>query len=295
MEIFFLQGKMHKFISIIVFLCIFLCILGCYPYEYDIDYSKKAVLVKTSEISVDHKIKNDLSISWKYKLPQIFKFLKTKNMSVNFEMITADNVSIGMFLTSFDLFNAEIRPEDIIKPLVIAYPQSPKYLRAKITKYNDNWTEKEQWFFNIDISNINVVISGEEMKPGTFTRFVGQWVPEIITLEDGQWFMKNAYYLITSSLDINQELELKKFYALIGKELELNRNSYAIFKVGNDTDVIRNENSQLNLNSGNLHLGEMRLRKILVIGNSHDGFTLLVTPESKNVFKVEEGSVPKYK
>jgi hypothetical protein len=254
---------------IVLVLCIFLCFLGCYVAKAE------AILIKINKISVDYEIKSDLSISWEWKLSQKFDFLNTKHMFIQFEMITMDNASIGMFLSTFDHFSTRIRPQDIIKPLVIAYPKNPKYLHAIITKYNDTWTEKEQWFFNIDISNINVVVSGEEMKPGIFTRFVGQWVPEIITLEDGQWFMANAYYLITSY----RELELKK--------------SYAIFKVDNDTNIIHNEDGQLNLNSGGLYLEEMRLRKILINGNSYDGFTLLVTPESKNIFKVEEGSAPK--
>jgi hypothetical protein len=205
--------------------------------------------------------------------------------------LLVDNESIGMFLGSFDYFNAGIRPRDIIKPLVIAYPQKPKYLHAKITKYNDKWTEKEEWFFNIDISNINVVVSGEEMKPGIFTRFVGQWVPETISLEDGQWFKAGAYYLISSYIS-QQEDE-------IYKKLNINnlgKIQYAIFKVNNDTEIIHNEDGKLDLNCGGLglFLKEMRLREILINSNSHDGFTLFVTPESINVFKVKEGSVRKY-
>jgi hypothetical protein len=245
----------------------------------DIDYSKKPVLVKSSEISVDYKIKSDLSISLEWKLSQKLKFLKTKNMFIEFEVITMDNERIGMFLAMFDHFSTGIRPEDIIKPLVIAYPKSPKYLHGIITKYNDTWTEEEQWFFNIDISNINVIISGEEMKPGIFKRFAGQWVPETITLEDGQWFITNAYYLITS-------------HGPRHGEPEINETLYPIFKVGRDTEIIHNEDSKLNLNSGGLRLNELHLRQILI--NSNNGLTLIVTPESKNIFKVEEGAVHRY-
>jgi hypothetical protein len=182
-----------------------------------------------------------------------------------------------------------IRPQDVIKPLVIAYPQKPKYLHAKITKYNNSWTEKEEWFFNIDISNINVVISGDEMKPGIFIRFVGQWVPEIITLEKGQWFRGNAFYLLSSYRKPNQQEDE------IFKKLNINPEKirYAIFKVNNDTEIIHNEDRKLDLNSGGLYIGEIRLREILINGNSHNGFTLLVTPESRSMFEVREGSVPK--
>jgi hypothetical protein len=276
--------KMYKFI---VLLCLLLCILGCSTAKvnpFQMEYSGDVVLIQSNEISVDYEIKNDLAISWKWKVPQMFEFFNTKNMSIKYEMITMDDTSFGMFLATFDYNNYSspgIRPEDIIRPLVIAYPKSPKYLRAIITKYNDNWTEKEQWIFNIDISNIDVIISGEEMKPGIFTRFVGQWVPETITLEEGQWFMANAYYLITS-------------HAPKPGEPEIYETHYAVFKVDNNTEIIHNEDGKLNLNSGSLLLQEMHLRKVLINGNSYDGFTLVVTPESTNIFKVEEGSVRIY-
>jgi hypothetical protein len=271
---------------------VFLCIFGYYPQEEGIDYSRETLLVQRGEIVVDYIIKNDLSILWKYKMPQKFEFIKTKNMFINFEIITIDNESIGMFLSSFDYFDTRIRPQELIPPLVLAYPKSPKYLRAIITKYNDDWTSEEEWFFNIDISNINVVISGEEMKPGIFTRFVRQWVPETITLEDEQWFKADAYYLISSYRKPDQQEDeiLKKLNISISPV----NTSYAIFKVNKDTEIIHNEDGQLYLNSGGLFVEEMHLREILINSNSHDGFTLFVTPESRNTFKVKEGSVRKY-
>jgi hypothetical protein len=266
--------------KLIVFLsCVSLYILSCHtpnvnhlidPFESL--FRSETVLVQSSEISVDYEIKSDLSITWRYKQPESTIFLNTKDMFIEFERITMDNKSTRILSATFHHFSTKIRPEDIIKSLIMAYPQSLKYLRVIITKYNDNWTEKEQWYFNIDISNINVVISGEEMKPGIFTRFEQQWVPETITLEDGQWFSADAYYLISSYED--------------------DRKSYAIFKNNNDTEIIHNEDGKLNL-VGTVYLEEMRLREILINGNSHDGFTLLVTPESRNIFKVKEGSAPK--
>jgi hypothetical protein len=264
----------------VLFSCVSLCILSCHtsavnPFigPFEGHFRSETVLINSSEISVEYEIKSDLSISWKYKQPESDIFLNTKYLFIKFEMITMDNESIGMISAAgFNDFGTRIRPYDIIKPLIVAYPLSPKYLHAIVTKYNDEWTEKEEWFFNIDISNINVVVSGEEMKPGIFTNFVGQWVPETITLEDGQWFRADAYYVITSYKD--------------GKK------RCAIFKVNNDTEIIHNEDGKPIL-VGTLFFEEMHLSKILINGNSHDGFTLLVTPESRNIFKVKEGSIPK--
>jgi hypothetical protein len=266
---------------IVLLSCVSLSILSCNttninplisPFE---GFSRsETVLIQSSEISVDYEIKSDLSITWRYKQPESSIFLNTKRLFIKFEMITMDNESIGMISAAgFNDYGTRIRPHDIIKPLIVAYPQRPKYLHAIVTKYNDEWTEKEEWFFNIDISNINVVVSGEEMKPGIFTNFVGQWVPETITLEDGQRFKANAYYLISSYRN--------------------GRKPYAIFKVNNDTEIIHNEDGKLSLYSGGLYLEEMRLREIFINGNSDDSFTLLVTPESRTIFKVKEGSTPK--
>jgi len=271
--------KMNKLIVLLS--CVSLCFLSCYtpavnPFigPFEGHFRSETVLVQSSEISVDYEIKSDLSISWKYKEPESSVFLNTKHLFIEFKIITMDdNESIGMISSGFGTYGTRITPNTIIRLLIVAYPQSPKYLHAVVTKYNDEWTEKEEWFFNIDISNINVIVSGEEMKPGIFTNFVEQWVPETITLEDGQWFRADAYYVITSYKD--------------GKK------RYAIFKVNNDTEIIHNEEGELHPYGGGLFLEEMRLREILINGNSDDGFTLLVTPESRTIFKVKEGSAPK--
>jgi hypothetical protein len=244
--------------------------------DHNIIYTNRVILIKSSEITVDYEIKDDLSISWTYNLSQRIEFINTKNIFIKFEMITKENDTFGMIsAATFNHFGSGIRPQDIIRPIVIANPKEPKYLHGTITKYNYAWTEKEEWHFYIDISNINIVIEDEEIKPGTFTRFVGQWVPEYITLENGQWFTGNAYYLITSYR--NQD----------------HRVFCAIFKVDNDTEIINNENGKLNLNSGGLFLEEMHLRRI-IISNNYEGTTLIVTPESKNIFKVEVGSIRIY-
>ena len=40
--------------------------------------------------------------------------------------------------------------------------------------------------------------SEEEISPGIYTRFKKQWLPESISLAEGQLFKKGAYYLLTS-------------------------------------------------------------------------------------------------
>jgi len=102
-----------------------------------------------------------------------------------------------------------------------------------------------------------------------------KYIHVLITKYNDNWTEKaDAYYLITTYKD--------------------GRKSHAVFKVNNDTEIIHNEDGKLDLNSGGLYLEEMHLREILINGNSHDGFTLLVTPESRSVFKVKEGSVRQY-
>ena len=273
--------------NIILLLCIFLII-----YVAEKIFSKEVVLIQSNDIFLEYNIENDLSIFW--ELPQSLMQVNTINMFIEYEIITINNNKYGMFLSMLDRRRNTIRPEDIIKALVRAYPENPKYLRGKITKYYNDWAEKEEWIFNIDISDIQVIIFGNEMKPGIFKRFVGQWVPETISLDEGQYFKKNAYYLISSYEDINKAIERKKYIEMItGSEYKLNLVSYAIFKVEKDTSIINNENGDLNLNSGGLNLDEIRIREIIISGNNNDGFTLFVTPESTNIFIVKEGSNPR--
>jgi hypothetical protein len=244
---------------------------------HNVECPKEVKLIKNSEISVEYEIANDLSISW--KLPQEYNFTNNKNIFLEFEMIMVDNTIFSMFLIPFDNYINFEGPEDMIAKLVFSYPKKPKCLHGIITKYNDEKTEKEQWFFYIDISNFNIILTEEEIEPGIFTNFARQWVPETITLEDGQWFKENAYYLITSY----------KY-----REKEINGEEFAIFKVTNDTEIIHNEDKNLRMHTGGLYLEEMHLRQISINGNSSDGFTLFVTPESKNIFKVKESTVYNY-
>jgi hypothetical protein len=174
-----------------------------------------------------------------------------------------------------------IDTDSLIVSLARAYPERPQYIRCACIRYYHDYSEKEEWFFNIDISKINVVVEGEEIIPGIFTTFKSEWVPETITLAGNQHFKANAYYLITS-------------YSHWYRKAEYNSVSHAIFKVDNDTDIIRNEDRQLNLNCDGLNLGDMHLQEVFVSGNADIGFTLSVTPESKAIFTVEEGSERKH-
>jgi hypothetical protein len=242
--------------------------------------SEEAILLEPTEISVTPVINNDLSITW--TLPAEYAFLSGKNAFVDFELTELDGKIVGYISKSLFMYDFNgIDADSLIASLVRAYPERPNYIRCTCIRYNYYYSRNEEWFFNIDISKINVVVEGEEIMPGIFTAFKSERVPETITLAGNQRFKANAYYLITS-------------YSHWYRKAEYNFVSNAIFKVDNYTDIIRNEDGQLNLNIRDLYLGDMHLQEIIVLGNADIGFTLSVTPESKAVFTVEEGFERKY-
>jgi len=242
---------------------------------------KEVVLAQSNEISVEYKFENDMSVSWDLSSSYSHLLLDKVNTYITVHFITNDDEKIFMFSYSLINFSDGIKPEDIIIPLINAYPKTPKYFNVVIEKYNFNISEKEEWKFSINIPDINVVITDDEINPGTFTAFRNQWVPETITLKKGQIFKANAYYIISS-------------YEHRYRRPEFNSQGNAIIKIGYDSNMINNEKGMLKLNTGGLYLDEVRIREVQITGNPIDGFTLLVTPESKNTFRIRQGSVRRY-
>jgi len=130
--------------------------------------------------------------------------------------------------------------------------------------------------FYIDISNITVQIEGEEIKPGIFTYFQRQWVPESISLADGYLFIENNYYLITSYRHPRGEDSL--------------RLAYAIFQATETSDTFLNPSGLISLHTGAIFFDEIYIQEIRISGNEANGFVLHVTPRPTESFTVEEGS-----
>lgn len=239
---------------------------------------KSESTIQEIKISAEYTVRDDISISW--TLPSEYSFLYIDNFFVNISLIMDDKTEKSILASFFGSYSNGVGAEPVINSLIRAYPQKPEYLRVTCTKFNEDGTKNEKYFFDIGISNIYVVVEGEEAQPGIFTTFAREWVPETITLANGGLFKADTYYLITS-------------YENSYRKPEYNSVSTAIFRVDEDTDIVNNEDKRLNLNCGGLYLNEMHLQEIHVVP-AGDGFKLSVTPESEMIFIVEECSKQNY-
>lgn len=218
-------------------------------------------------------IRGDLSILW--RLPQESAFRRSgleafKNVSI----FTEDGEQVGGFGMMFG--PRYIDSASITAPLVSAYPQQPSHIIIHLSARDTNCVE----YLRIDISDIRVIVEGEEVTPGTLMRFENQWVPRELTLANGRYFQAGAYYLLSSYE--------KAWCRECPPEFGFGQ---AIFKTTSDTQIICNRNNEFgHMNSGGLNVNDTRLQEIFIIGNTNDGFTILATPESAGSFLVESSS-----
>lgn len=234
---------------------------------------KEEVVINTHKISAEVTLNDDMSIKW--NLPDEYKHFTEEGYWTSISTITNDGI-IKNRTTSTATYN-QISATQIIQFMVGSYPEKIDYIRCNYYKFESGAQTRAEWFFDIDISNINMLIEGEEIKPGTYTRFRRQWVPESISLADGQMFKKDAYYLLTS-------------YDNTYRNPKYNAVSRAIFKMSETSNIFDNSNGKSNLGVGGVYLDEIRIQEIIIKGTAKSGFTLSVTPLSKEIFAVTEGS-----
>lgn len=70
--------------------------------------------------------------------------------------------------------------------------------------------------------------------------------------------------------------------------------SRAIFKMSETSNIFDNSSGHSNLGVGGVYLDEIRIQEIIIKGTAESGFTLCVTPLSKEIFTVVEGSEGAY-
>lgn len=238
---------------------------------------RESVTLGRHELFVDYRIDDDLSISW--VMPPEYHFLSGEQLSVNLELKTKDGLDVKGWglMASFESFSDGIEGQRIAHALVSAYPERPIFLRVTCTRYDDNYNKKEEWYFNIDLSSIDVAIKGDKIEPGVFTHFRRQWVPKSMTLKDGRKFKAGALYFLKS-------------YEHRYRKPEYNSTNMAVFAVSEDTDIINNGDHSLNLHSGGIYPEDIHIQEIVVGSNPNGGLKLFVTPESKGSFTVVEAS-----
>ncbi len=222
------------------------------------------------KISVDYTINDDMSVLW--TIPDEYKDVITDDSHVEVGLYTADNEKIGGYMSIG--IRTEISPEQLIQWLIRKQSEKAAYLRVRYDNYNtQTMSSDEEWIFDIAMPDIEISVEGDAIEPGEFTTFERQWVPKTITLAGGREFKKGAYYVITS-------------YEHNYRKKEYNHVMSAIWKAETTSDTFDNSNPKNSLYCGGLDLDDMYIQEITVKGDAKSGFTLCVTPQSQNKFKV---------
>ncbi|MBQ2207363.1 MAG: hypothetical protein II413_09155, partial [Treponema sp.] len=137
-------------------------------------------------------------------------------------------------------------------------------------RYNSDWSESWEETARFDLSDVKIVQDLKMMNPGALKTFDGQWVPKTISLKSGL-FKKDAFYLLHS-------------YEHRYRKDEFNRDSFAIFRVGDDTSEFENLKHD-EFRCGGLDTEDTHILEVMIDGDAKNGFVLHVSPESKEAFE----------
>jgi len=232
--------------------------------------SKKKV--NSTEIPVEITMNDDMSISW--KMPHTYEKRITEDYTVWMDVYTDKGEKRGG--RGYSDPEHSLDAEGLIDCVLSAYPEKAAYIRY--TYYDISFSSdrevKTEYYFDIDVSDITVKVEGEELSPGVYTRFPGQWVAASLSLADGQKFKSDAYYLLKGK-DMSDR---RKGHFIMGN---------MFFKSNSDTDTILNLDKK-RPNLGVTGLDEVTIQEATVSGDWNSGITIHITPESSKGFTIEE-------
>lgn len=214
---------------------------------------------EAEKIEIAVVFNDDMSVHW--TVPDEYK-----ERGTHISYITENGDVEGLY-GSLHIWE-EIEADEIIKMISYNNGNVPKAIRCEYT------SDEGDVYFDIDLSNIELVTEDYTVEPGVYTPFERQWVPQYITLGDGYKFKKGAYYILVS-YDHSYRLP------------EYNHTSHMIIKSEEDTGVFSNEKHDT-FKCGGIDFDDLHIREIIVEGNAKDGFKIHVTPESKEIFEINE-------
>ena len=233
------------------------------------------------EIPIEAVINPDLSITW--SVPEEYRQLIGADPMTDFATIDDQGV-VDLQLGSAS-FSEKLYAEQFIELYAKHYPQNFEYLRCTYYDFDLETGFGQRYYFDIDISNISMKIEGTQIKPGVFTNFKRQWVPESISLAEGYTFKENNYYLITT-------------YDHAHRVPEYNRVTHMVFRAYETANTLYHPDApnggQLFIIAGGLDLEEAHIQELTIKGNATQGYTICATPESNEIFTVVEGSEHTY-
>ena len=229
---------------------------------------EKKVLVHKESLYAKPKFADDFSLSLNVKRP----LLGADKYFTQITSYTADGRKVSGCLSTG--VRTYCSPQDMVM-LIIGSGDGRKieyasYLELQIRRYNSDWSESWEETARFDLSDVKIVQDLKMMNPGTLKTFDGQWVPKTISLKSGV-FKKDAFYLLHS-------------YEHRYRKDEFNRDSFAIFRVGDDTSEFENLKHD-EFRCGGLDTEDTHILEVMIDGDAKNGFVLHVSPESKEAFE----------
>ena len=238
---------------------------------------EEELVVRTHTIPVTPVLHDDLSISW--TLPAEYQFIIDEDLFFHLATVTSDGAVTDRFTSSRP--SVTIDTVRMIVLLATAYPDKIEALRCSYIKYNEDYTERDEWVFDIDVSSITALVEGTQIQPGVYTHFKQQWVPESISLAKGSLFEEGTYYLLTSYEHMYRDPAYNWTSRVAFLAYETANTLYDLHK--------SDENGNDRFISGGVNLEEIRIQKV-TFKRTGTEFIVSFTPQSTETFTVVEGS-----
>lgn len=130
-------------------------------------------------------------------------------------------------------------------------------------------------YFDIDISNINVVTDRQELTPDIYTHRKNSQRPTTISLKNGK-FLDNAYYTLIS-------------YDTKNRKKEYNFVNYTFFTVPSKTaKFICPYTAETQDQFAHVYPNDIHIQETVITGNAKSGFTIHTSPMSESAFELVE-------
>lgn len=226
---------------------------------------EKEIIKNTSEIPVKANADSDLFFRW--DIPEEYSFLITDDYSCEIGYVL-ENGTYRMFRYTGS-FPVSIAFEDVVEMLVSNYPEKVASVRITYEKRDSEKNTEYEYYFDIDVSHINVIEDGEAPTPDVYVRPAGKWPGRRVSLKGG--FEYGAYYVLMG-------------YEHKYRNPEYNKTDFYVFKSDTDSDTYTFPSGGT---FGVTKLDEVRIRKVVAETND-TGITLIMTGISEEKFNVTE-------
>ncbi len=227
----------------------------------------------TKTISTEIKPENivihdDLSITWDFPESLVSNDVQMNEYILSFDFLDKNGEEVAGYIVGW---YEEIHTKEVLLSLIDEYPKVPVKIRCSYTDYRDTregMTSFEYWF-DIDLSNVKVIESDEELNPGTVWKPKGLRILDKLTLTEGDVFEEGAWYLLTS-------------YEHAYRKEEYNARRHELFRAEKTADVFVPEGNTVVYAD---YVDDMHIRKVTVDGAAKEGFEIYITPESRAKFE----------